>query len=162
MAGCAGGPLGSRPDATADLKTPRGEPAGTARFWQTGEDVRVLAEVRGMPAGAHGIHLHAVGRCEGSDFTSAGGHFNPANRKHGLQNPEGPHAGDMPNIQVGADGTGRLDYVSRAVTLGAGPTSVFDQDGTALVVHAGPDDQRTDPAGNSGGRIACGVIRRSS
>jgi Cu-Zn family superoxide dismutase len=160
LAGCAGTTL-DLPDATVELKTLRGETVGSARLWETRDGVRLVAAVRDLPPGPHGIHLHAAGRCDPPDFTSAGGHFNPGNRQHGLENPRGPHAGDMPNIQVGADGSGRLEYAAPAATLGPGPMSLFDSDGTALVVHAGPDDQRSDPAGNSGGRIACGVVRKS-
>lgn len=114
---------------------------------------------RGLPTGNHGIHIHAVGRCDPPDFMSAGAHFNPTNRQHGLQNPNSPHASDLPNLQVGADGTGRLDALDRDVTLASGANSLFDADGSALVIHAGEDDNMTDPAGNSGGRIARGIIR---
>jgi Cu-Zn family superoxide dismutase len=160
LAGCAGAAL-DRPEATVELKTLRGETVGSAQLWETRDGVRLVAAVRNLPPGPHGIHLHAVGRCEAPDFNSAGGHFNPGNRQHGLQNPRGPHAGDLPDIQIGSDGNARLEHVSRAVTLGPGPTSLFDADGTAVVIHAGPDDQRSDPAGNSGGRIACGVLRKN-
>jgi Cu-Zn family superoxide dismutase len=160
LAGCAGA-APDRPDATVELKTLRGDTVGSAELRETPDGVRLVATLRNLPPGPHGIHLHAVGRCELPDFGSAGGHFNPGSRQHGLQNPQGPHGGDLPNLQVGADGGGRLEYVTRAVTLGPGPTSLFDPDGTALVVHAGPDDQRSDPAGNSGGRIACGVLRKN-
>jgi Cu-Zn family superoxide dismutase len=103
-----------------------------------------------------------VGKCEPPDFASAAGHFNPEGKKHGLLSPQGPHAGDLPNLPVAADGTGQLNYVARGVTLGSGSGSLFDADGTAVVIHAGPDDHKTDPAGNSGARIACGVIQKVS
>jgi Cu-Zn family superoxide dismutase len=96
--------------------------------------------------------------CEPPAFTSAGGHVNPGGRQHGLQNPRGPHAGDLPNIRIEADGSGRLESLNDRITLGAGPTSLFDGDGSALVIHAAADDLQTDPTGNSGGRLACGVI----
>ena len=103
-----------------------------------------------------------MGKCDAPEFTSAGAHFNPAGKQHGFKNPAGPHAGDLPNMEVGADGKGHLEYVTTQVTLGAGTTSLLDADGTALVLHAGPDDDVTDPTGNSAGRIACGVLRKSS
>ncbi len=161
LAGCATSQYGS-PQATAQLKNARGEAVGTASFWEDASGVRILAQVRGISPGTHGIHLHAVGKCDPPEFTTAGGHFNPGNRKHGLRNPEGPHGGDLPNLQVAADGQGRLEYLTKLVTLAAGPTSLFDADGAALVVHAGADDEVSDPAGNSGGRIACGVLTKGS
>jgi Cu-Zn family superoxide dismutase len=105
----------------------------------------------------HGTHLHATGRCDPPGFTTAGGHLNPAARQHGLRNPAGPHLGDLPNLTVAANGTGRME-ATIAATLTPGQAPLFDADGTALVVHAGPDDMVTDPAGNSGARIACTVI----
>jgi len=151
-----------RPDATAELKNAQGVVVGFATLSEEQGGVRVFADVRGLPPGPHGTHLHAVGKCEPPDFTSAGGHFNPAGKKHGLGNPDGSHAGDLPNIAVGADGTGQLNYLARGVTLGSGAGSLFGADGTAVVIHAGPDDYWTDPAGNSGARIACGVIKKAS
>ncbi len=159
IGGCATMPY-SRPDATARLKNSKGDPVGVAALWEDEGGVRFFADVRGIPPGQHGIHLHAVGKCEAPDFTSAGGHFNPTGKKHGLANPDGPHAGDLPNITVGADGTGQLNYLVPGVTLGSGAGSLFDAGGTAVVIHAGPDDYTTDPAGNSGARIACGVIQK--
>jgi Cu-Zn family superoxide dismutase len=161
VGGCA--TLGfSRPEATAELKNAKGEVVGTTNFWADDGGVRLVTDVRGLPPGPHGFHLHAVGKCDPPGFTSAGGHFNPTGKMHGMLNPRGPHAGDLPNLDVGADGTGRLKYVARGVTLGAGPGSLFDGNGTAVVIHAGPDDYKTDPAGNSGARIACGVVRKAS
>lgn len=146
------------PGATAELKTPSGEMVGTATFTEEHGAVHVRAQLRGLPPGPHGIHLHAVGRCDPPDFMSAGGHFNPTNRQHGLNNPQGPHAGDAPNLMVEADGDAEFDYVFSGVSLATGPNSLADADGTALVIHAGEDDQMSDPAGNSGARIACGVV----
>ncbi len=159
--GCAVMQAGS-PQATAELRNAKGEVVGTASFWEDANGVRIAAQVRSVPAGRHGFHIHAIGKCDPPDFTTAGGHFNPTGKKHGLKSPDGPHAGDLPNLEVAADGTGRLDYVTKLVTLGAGPTSLFDADGSALVLHANPDDEATDPTGNSGGRIACGVIVKAS
>ena len=106
--------------------------------------------VQGLPPGDHGLHLHAVGRCDGPSFDSAGGHWNPEARQHGHLNPQGPHLGDLPNLTVSANGHGAINF--RIAGL------VNDADGTALVIHAGPDDYRTDPSGNSGGRIACAML----
>ncbi len=115
-------------------------------------------EVKGLPPGAKAVHVHAVGTCEGPQFTSAGDHFNPGKKEHGMMNPQGPHAGDLPNITIAADGSGRMESATDRIALGAGATSLFDADGSALVIHAAPDDFKTDPTGNSGSRIACGVI----
>lgn len=161
LSGCATMPAGS-PQATADLKDARGEAVGTASLWEDAGGVRVAAQVRGIPAGRHGIHIHAVGKCDPPEFTTASGHFNPEGKKHGAKSPAGPHAGDLPNLEVGGDGTGRLEHMTKLVTLGTGPTSLFDADGSAVVIHAAPDDETTDPTGNSGGRIACGVITRAA
>ena len=147
--------------AVAELKDPSGAAVGTATMTESG-GVRLDVRVQNVPAGVHGIHIHAVGQCAGPDFMSAGGHFNPANKQHGLRNPQGAHAGDLPNLTVAADGTGSLQATNAMVTLGSGDTSLFDADGSALVIHANPDDDVTDPTGNSGGRIACGVIARSA
>ena len=161
LTGCATMPAGS-PQAAAELKNAKGEAVGVVGLWEDSNGVHLTTQVRGIPAGRHGFHIHAVGRCDPPDFTTAGGHLNPGGKKHGLKSPSGPHAGDLPNLEIGTDGTGRLEYVARLVTLGAGPTSLFDADGSALVIHAGPDDETTDPTGNSGGRIACGVLTKPS
>jgi Cu-Zn family superoxide dismutase len=144
--------------ATAELKNASGAMVGTAVFTDVGDGLRLVLEMKGMPAGEHAVHVHETGICEPPAFTSAGGHFNPEKRQHGLLNPAGPHAGDLPNITIASDGTGRLESHTARVTIGPGTTSLLDDHGRALVVHAGPDDFRTDPTGNSGARIACGVI----
>ncbi len=159
LGGCATLPY-TRPQATADLKNAKGETVGTAAILVDEDGVRFFADARGLPPGKHGIHIHAAGKCEPPEFTSAGAHFNPTGKKHGLYNPEGPHAGDLPNLDVAADGTGQVHYVLHGVTLGSGPTSLLGGDGTSVVIHANPDDYGTDPAGNSGARIACGVIQQ--
>ena len=144
--------------ATAELKDASGQTVGFAKLDQLPAGTRVVLDMRALPPGVHGVHIHEVGKCEAPAFTSAGGHFNPGGKRHGALNPLGPHAGDLPNITIGADGTGRLDSMADAVTVSAGPMSVIDADGSAIVVHAAPDDFKTDPSGNSGARIACGVI----
>jgi len=147
--------------ALADLRDASGQIVGAATFTATAGGVQVTAQVRNLPPGVHGIHFHAVGRCDPPDFVSAGDHLNPTNRQHGLRNPQGPHAGDLPNLTVEANGTGSFQATNAAVTLEPGAASLFDADGTALVIHDDPDDEATDPTGNSGGRIACGVVARS-
>jgi superoxide dismutase, Cu-Zn family len=161
-AGCAGFSAPVDNTARAELRNPGGQVVGTATFTQVGSAMRVLLEVQGLPPGVKGVHVHAVGKCDGPDFNSAGNHFNPTGRQHGALNPQGlgPHAGDLPNITVGADGKGRLESTTELMSVGGGQASVFDADGSAIVVHAAPDDFRTDPTGNSGARIACGVIVR--
>jgi superoxide dismutase, Cu-Zn family len=147
--------------ATATLMNASGAPAGTAQLWQEASGlVHVDVSATNLTTGAHGIHFHAVGRCEGgaTAFSTAGGHYNPTNREHGLQNPAGPHAGDAPNLQIGADGSGHLSFTTDRVTLTSGSTSLFDSDGSAIVVHAAADDQMSQPSGNSGARVACGVV----
>lgn len=152
-------PPGRTPTAralTAALRDAQGAEVGIATLTQEQGAVRLVAEVRGLTPGLHGIHVHARGMCTPPDFASAGGHFNPTSQQHGTLNPRGPHAGDWPNLEVGPDGRGRFDAVSPHLTLiGAGGVQ---SDSTALVVHAQRDDQLTDPAGNAGARIACGVL----
>jgi Cu-Zn family superoxide dismutase len=115
--------------------------------------------LKGLPPGEHGVHLHSVAKCE-PPFTSAGTHFNPTNKKHGLLNPDGPHAGDMPNIKVAANGTAAITLTNKNVTMGAEANSIYAAGGTALVIHEGTDDSKTDPSGNAGNAIACGAITK--
>ena len=145
---------------TGRLATASGEPLGTVNLTRTGTlpdtEVRLVVEVFGMAPGTYGSHVHSVGQCEGPAFASAGAHWNPGARQHGRLNPAGSHHGDLPNIVVGADGRGRID--TAIPDMVDGRNSLFDIDGSALVVHARPDDERTDPTGNSGDRIACAVL----
>jgi Cu-Zn family superoxide dismutase len=143
--------------AAAPLRNAEGQVLGMAIFTQEAQGVRISVTVKGLSPGEHGIHIHSVGKCEPPDFLSAGPHFNPTNKKHGLTNPEGPHAGDLPNLVVGEDGSAVYEHITDRVTLTPGELSLFDEDGSSLVIHAGPDDQMTDPAGNSGARVLCGV-----
>jgi superoxide dismutase, Cu-Zn family len=159
-AGCAGTVTPTESTARAQLRNAAGQTVGAATFTQAGKGIRVVLEVQGLPPGVKAVHVHAVGRCDPPDFATAGSHFNPQGRQHGAKNPDGPHAGDLPNVSVGADSRGRLESTTELLTLQRAPNSLFDADGSALVVHAAPDDLRTDPTGNSGARIACGVVTR--
>ena len=144
--------------ATTQLLGANGELRGTARLEQRPAGVQVTVAVEGMAPGTYGVHLHAVGKCDAPDFKTAGGHFNPTMKQHGHDNPMGAHEGDLPNVVVGSDGRGRFVEQLTDLTLTGGTAPLLDADGAAVVVHAGPDDYKTDPAGNSGNRIACGVL----
>jgi len=143
-----------------ELKDGMGNSVGTAELSAAPKGVTISLNLTNLPPGPHGIHIHAVAKCEGPAFTTAGGHLNPDMKHHGLDNPEGPHAGDMPNITVGGDGKLVTKIVAPGVTMGDGPNSIFAGGGTALVIHAMMDDQKSDPAGMAGARIACGVISK--
>ncbi len=156
--------LAANKPVTVTLKDGMGKQVGTAKLSDGpgGKGVKIDLSVKGLPAGEHAMHIHATGKCEGPAFTTAGGHFNPANAHHGMNNPESPkpHAGDMPNFMVKANGTAKISVTDASVTLGDGANSVFANGGTALMIHAKADDLKSDPAGNAGDRIACGVIAK--
>ena len=142
-----------------ELKDAQGKDVGSVVIWDQGSGVALQLNLHDLPPGEHGIHFHQVPKCEAPDFKSAGGHFNPENKKHGFDSPEGHHAGDIKNFTVGADGKANAKLENADVTLKGGPHSLLTG-GAAVVVHAKADDYKTDPSGNSGDRIACGVISK--
>ena len=156
--------------AGATLTDSAGRTVATASLWQEAgglvhvdvETVCSSATCSSFAPGNHGIHFHSVGSCVAASspaFSSAGGHFNPLGKQHGLSNPAGPHAGDAPNFTIGADGRGKASFTTDRITITSGATSLFDADGSSIVIHAAADDQTSQPAGNSGGRVACGVVK---
>ncbi|MDA0745404.1 MAG: superoxide dismutase family protein [bacterium] len=145
--------------AVAELMSPEGKKVGVVTFTNGEEGVRVVVHVQGLEPGYHGFHIHGTGKCVAPDFKSAGGHFNPFGKKHGIKSKDGTHVGDMPNLLVGPDGVGVAVVMVPMSTLGPGAGSLFQPEGTALVIHSGPDDYQSDPAGNAGARVACGVIK---
>ena len=148
--------------ATAQIEDAQGNVVGTAGFTEGAGGLVVSVEARGLAPGEHGIHLHETGACDPPAFESAGGHINPAEAQHGLSNPQGPHAGDLPGISGADDGTAVYEATTDRVTLSGGDASLLDADGSAIVIHADADDQATDPTGNSGDRVACGVVTATS
>ncbi|WP_375381480.1 superoxide dismutase family protein [uncultured Sphingomonas sp.] len=159
LAGCrshpqTGSPLAGGAHAVAVLHNAAGIEVGRATASDVAGGMRVTLDAHALPPGTHGAHIHTVGLCDGPDFQTAGGHWNPTGAKHGAMNPQGPHEGDLPNLIVGSDGHGIIGVV----VPGASVAALMDADGAAMMIHAGADDLMTDPAGNSGARIACGVF----
>jgi Cu-Zn family superoxide dismutase len=146
-------------EAIAEIRDSAGSVKARANIVKVGTDLRVRVEAVGLARGAYGAHVHESGRCDPPGFTTAGAHWNPSGRKHGKDNPAGMHKGDLPNLLVGTDGRGIFEVtIPDSVLTGQGTAVLLDGDGAAVVIHAAPDDFRTDPSGNSGARIACGVL----
>jgi superoxide dismutase, Cu-Zn family len=152
-------PSAAAESARAELLDAKGEKVGTALLTEGRQGVLLSLRLFGVTPGTHALHLHEVGKCD-PPFETAGGHFNPAGRKHGLLNPSGMHAGDLPNVHVGKDGKVEVELFADRVTLSPGENSLLDADGSALVLHAAADDHVTDPAGSAGDRVACGVLQK--
>ena len=166
LAGCAGvgsnigaaGTAGETPAAGAQISSADGSARATAEVYQVRNLLRVEVQAAGLVPGTYGVHIHQVGRCDGPGFESAGPHWNPTGRQHGIDNPAGAHKGDLPNLEVSAEGSGLIIFAVEGASLRGGAMPLLDADGAAVVIHARADDNRTDPSGNSGARIACGVI----
>jgi len=148
--------------ATAKLVDGEGKAVGSVMLSQMEHGVRISVEAEGLPSGTHAFHIHETGECIPPGFQSAGGHYNPGGHQHGWNNPAGYHAGDLPNVHVADDGVLAIEYFTDAVTLGEGEATLFDDDGSAIVIHVGEDDYATDPTGDAGDRLACGVIQAAT
>lgn len=146
------------PMAHAKILAGDGSSRGEAMVMQATDGLHVTVKAEGLTPGLHAVHIHTTGTCTPPDFTSAGGHWNPTGHQHGKDNPQGMHMGDMPNMLAGADGRGEMEYVIPGGMIRDGATPLLDADGAAVVIHAQADDNKTDPAGNAGGRVACGVL----
>lgn len=146
------------PVAKAKLLAGDGAARGEAVVTEAADGLHVVVKAQGLAPGIHAVHIHTTGTCTGPDFASAGGHWNPTGRKHGKDNPAGMHMGDMPNMLAASDGRGEIEYIIAGGTISSGATPMLDADGAAVVIHAQADDNVSDPAGNAGGRVACGVL----
>lgn len=144
------------------MRSATGARLGTLRVQDVNGAARVFGSLVGVPTGEHGIHLHEIGICDAPAFDGAGGHFNPRGKQHGLENPAGPHAGDAPNLESNEARRATVDVTfAQPTSNGSNHSGIWDADGAAIVIHADEDDQKTDPSGNSGARIACGVVTRA-
>jgi len=160
VAACAATSQSASPAPTAKAKLAAGDGSarGTAVVTQAGDGLHVVVKAQGLTPGIHAVHIHTTGVCTGPDFTSAGGHWNPTSHQHGKDNPQGMHMGDMPNMQAKPDGSGEIEYVVPGGAISDGAAPLLDADGAAIVIHAQADDYKSDPTGNAGGRVACGVL----
>ncbi len=149
---------GAGDGASAELRNAAGATLARAEAVAAGDGTRVTVNAVGLRPGTYAVHVHTTGRCDAPAFESAGAHWNPTTRQHGAQNPRGPHQGDLPNLTVGANGSGAIAFTIPGAQLRGGNGAMLDADGAAVVVHANADDYRTDPSGNSGGRIGCGIL----
>ncbi|MEH6755951.1 MAG: superoxide dismutase family protein [Parasphingorhabdus sp.] len=163
LTACSGGGDSAEPEPVdsivrAVLTGADNSPYGEVIIGEGDGGLLVQIKAEGLTSGTRGVHIHEVGTCEGPDFKSAGGHWNPGGKEHGFDNPKGAHMGDFFNLEIGEDGKGSLETKIEGASLKGGPNALMDADGAAFVIHAGPDDLKTDPSGESGGRIACGVF----
>ncbi len=159
VAACAHQPVMDSAVARASLINTQGQDSGTISIVGTPGKLAMRIDAKGVPAGAHGIHLHQIGRCDAPAFDSAGPHWNPAGRKHGLENNNGPHAGDFPNIEADSAGNIMTSIPLEMLELTGGSQPLLDADGASVVIHAKADDNMSDPSGNSGARILCGIVK---
>jgi Cu-Zn family superoxide dismutase len=161
IASAAGAQAGAKKTVKVQLQTSQGQPAGTVTFTNVKNGVRMKISLENIPFGEHAVHIHEHAVCDAPDFKGAGGHFNPAGKKHGYENPMGHHNGDLPkNVSVGEDHRGDATFVLSDISLDpSAATSIFANGGTSVVVHEKADDMKTDPSGNAGNRIACGVVK---
>ncbi|WP_283248158.1 superoxide dismutase family protein [Bacillus sp. FJAT-50079] len=158
MGGCAN-PLPKKIEV--NVKNIDGDSLGKVTFEQKADGVKLAGKLEGLPTGVHGMHIHDKGVCKAPDFLSAGEHFNPDEKEHGLLHPKGPHAGDLPNLIVDSAGKVKIDYVAKNITLEEGLNSIYTREGTSLVIHEDADDGMSQPAGDAGERIACGAITKN-